>query len=224
MFRVSLLNRPALGALLFGAVLVGAPTAGLMSAAGPAFAQAQRDAQAEQFVATEANRAIRILNDTGLGREAKKQQFRAFVDEVADVPRITGFVLGKYRRSLTPQQYNEFAQVFRLYANSVYESRLGQYHGERLEVTGSTVRAPGDVVVATKVVGGRIKNPTQVLWRVIRGSDGRYRAVDVSVEGIWLAITEQQDFVSTLDNNHGDINVLISQLRTQIEKEEAGRG
>ena len=56
------------------------------------------------------------------------------------------------------------------------------------------------------------------MWRVIRGPDGRYRAVDVSVEGVWLAITEQQDFVSTLDNNHGDIGALIQQLRTQTAK------
>ena len=58
---------------------------------------------------------------------------------------------------------------------------------------------------------------------MIRGADGHYRAVDVSIEGVWLAITEQQDFVSTLDNNHGDINVLIGQLRTQTAQEEAHR-
>lgn len=215
--------RSALGAIAAGAMALTAPAVLTLSAATPAHAQAQRDTEAENFVSLEANRALKILNDTAMGREAKKQAFHGFVDQVADVPRITGFVLGKYRRSLTAAQYAEFAEVFRRYADSVYESRLGQYHGERLEVTGSTVRTAGDVVVATKVVGGRIKNPTQVLWRVIRGADGRYRAVDVSVEGIWLAITEQQDFVSTLDNNHGDINVLISQLRTQTEREEAGR-
>jgi phospholipid transport system substrate-binding protein len=53
-----------------------------------------------------------------------------------------------------------------------------------------------------------------VNWRVIRGPNG-YRAVDVQVAGVWLAITEQQDFVSTLDNHNGDINVLINQLRRQ---------
>jgi phospholipid transport system substrate-binding protein len=215
--------RSITASFIAAALLVGAPTATVLTAATPAFAQAQRDAEAEAFVANEASKALTILNQGG-SVAAKKAAFRAFVDQVADVPRITGFVLGKYRRSITPDQYNQFATAFRLYANSVYESRLGQYHGEKLRVVGSTVRVPGDVVVTSEVVGGEVKQPARVLWRVIRGADGHYRAVDVSVEGIWLAITEQQDFVSTLDNNHGDINVLINQLRTQTQREDSGRG
>ncbi|HQT52523.1 MAG TPA: ABC transporter substrate-binding protein, partial [Phenylobacterium sp.] len=31
--------------------------------------------------------------------------------------------------------------------------------------------------------------------------------------GVWLAITQQQDFVSTIDNAGGDISVLIAQLQ-----------
>ena len=55
-----------------------------------------RDAQAEAFVQTEASKAITILNDASLSAPAKKQTFRALVDQVADVPRITDYVLGKY--------------------------------------------------------------------------------------------------------------------------------
>ncbi len=216
-------TRSTVSAALLAVLGFGVPAVTVAALAAPAFAEAQRDADAESFVANQASRALTILNQGG-DTQAKKAAFRAFVDQVADVPRITGFVLGKYRRSLTAQQYDEFAQVFRLYANSVYETRLGQYHGERLKVTGSTVRVPGDVVVDSQIVGGEVKTPLEVKWRVIRGADGRYRAVDVSVDGIWLAITEQQDFVSTLDNNHGDINVLINQLRTQTGQVAARRG
>ena len=190
-----------------------APAVATLAVPTSASAQAQRDPAAEAFVSTEVSRALTILN--GGAGEARKVEFRAFVDQVADVPRITHFVLGKYNRTVTPQQFAQFAQAFRLYANSVYEDRLGQYHGEKMQVTSSIVRQPGDVIVTTQVVGGQAKQPIKVLWRVLREPDGRYRAVDVSVEGIWLAITEQQDFVSTLDNNRGDINALIAQLRSQ---------
>lgn len=217
-----MLNRSIAASFVAAGLLIGAPIAAVTTTATPAFAQAQRDSDAESFVANEASKALTILGQGG-SIAAKKAAFRSFVDQVADVPRITSFVLGKYRRSLTPEQYSQFATTFRLYANSVYESRLGQYHGEKLRVVNSTVRVPGDVVVTSEVVGGQVKQPERVLWRVIRGTDGRYRAVDVSVDGIWLAITEQQDFVSTLDNNHGDINVLINQLRTQTQREESGR-
>jgi phospholipid transport system substrate-binding protein len=47
--------------------------------------------------------------------------------------------------------------------------------------------------------------------------------VDVEVAGIWLAITQQQDFVSTIDNAHGDVNVLIAQLQSDVKRHEAAR-
>ena len=209
-----MIRRPALLAAA-GALLLAAPAAGLFMAPAAAVAQASRahgDAEAEAFVQSEANKVLQILNSRGMGLDAKKQAFRQIIDQVADVPRITNFVLGRYRRSITPEQYSQFSAVFRDYADNVYESRLGQYTGQTLRVTGSTVRQPGDVVVTSEISGGG-GQPSQVSWRVIRGSDGQYRAVDVNVAGVWLAITEQQDFVSTLDNHGGDINVLIGQLR-----------
>jgi phospholipid transport system substrate-binding protein len=204
------------GAAALAFALSTLPLAGAVVAPSVASAQAARDAQAEAFVQTEANRALGILNDKAMGATAKKQAFRAFIDQVADVPRITGFVLGKYNRTITPEQRAAFAPVFRDYASSVYESRLGDYKGETLKVAGSTVRKAGDVIVMSQVVGGAQKKPVQVSWRVLKGGDGRWKVVDVEVAGVWLAITQQQDFVSTIDNAKGDVNVLIGQLKRQV--------
>ena len=193
--------------------LCAAPVAVLATSASPAAAQSSaRDASAEAFVQTEANIALNILRSGNVG--AEKQQFRAFVDRVADVPRISRFVLGKYARSATPQQMAEFGEVFRAYANGVYESRLGQYGGQGLKVTGSIVRKPGDVVVQSQITGPKAQ---VVQWRVVQ-SGGGWRVVDVNVAGVWLALTQEQDFVSTLDNNRGDLNVLIRQLRQQTPR------
>ena len=206
------------------ALAIAAPLAALPAASLAQSARTQGDAQAEAFVSTEANRALGILGDGALGAEAKKRAFRQFVDDVADVPLVTGFVLGKYRRSITPAQYAEFAQVFRLYANSVYETRLGLYKGEKLVVTGSTLRRPGDVVVSSQVTGGAQRQAVVVNWRVIKNDAGQWKAVDVQVQGVWLAITQRQDFGATLDNNNGNIAVLISQLRSQGAGGSARRG
>jgi phospholipid transport system substrate-binding protein len=62
-----------------------------------------------------------------------------------------------------------------------------------------------------------------VSWRVL-GEGGSWKVVDVQASGIWLAITEQQDFVSTIDNHGGDIDVLIAQLKAQIQQKQASRG
>lgn len=214
-------NRPQ--SLIAAALALAGPLVAAIPAS-PAAAQSERiarDAQAEGFVQTEASQALAILNNSSMGVAAKKQAFRAFVDQVADVPRITSYVLGKYNRTATPQQKQAFSTVFREFASGVYESRLNEYRGETLRVTGSTVRRPGDVVVRSQVVGGARTQPVQVSWRVLKGDDGRWRVVDVEVAGVWLAITQQQDFVSTIDNAGGDVDVLIRQLRSQAARNNA---
>ena len=205
-----LLAAPAL-ALSLTAASLAAPLLAPTTAA----AQAARDPQAEAFISTQAQRALDILNNRSLSQAQKAAQFRGFVDQTADVRKITDYVLGKYRRTITPTQYTQFSQVFRAYTSNIYESRLDEYKGERFRVTGSTVRKPGDVVVTSVINGGQLREPRTVRWRVLRNPQGAWKVVDVEVVGVWLAITQQQDFVATVDNAGGNINVLINQLRTQ---------
>ncbi|MBO9560193.1 MAG: ABC transporter substrate-binding protein [Caulobacter sp.] len=190
---------------------------GAMVQAGSATAQGQRDAGAEQFVQTRAQRVISVLADKSQSVAQKKATFHQGIDELADVPRITNFVLGKYARTVTPDQRARFAAAFRVYAESVYQNRINDYHGETLKVTGSTVRKPGDVIVNTTISGGQLGQPVQVSWRVLGGGTS-WKVVDVQFKGVWLAITQQQDFVSTIDNAGGNVEVLISQLQRDAQR------
>jgi hypothetical protein len=110
--------------------------------------------------------------------------------------------------------------VFRTYAEGVYQSRIDDYRGEHLKVTGSVVRKPGDVIVNTVMAGGQVSQPLPVSWRVLGG--GAWKVVDVQFKGIWLAITQQQDFVSTIDNAGGNIDVLIGQLQRGGQRRQRG--
>lgn len=183
-----------------------------------AFARA-RDPQAEQFVQTEGQKALSVVANRALAGPARDAAFRQMIDQLADFQRITGFVLGKYARVATPAQRQQFNSVFRVYAQNLFQSHLAGFKGNRLQVTGSVVRGPGDVVVNTIVSGDPNAGPLPVAWRVL-GGPGAYKAVDVQTRGVWLAITLQQDFVSTIDNAGGDVTVLI----TRLQRETARRG
>lgn len=206
---------PSTRVLLIAAALL-APAAGfaLPTSVSAQAARSHASPEAEGFVQTQANRVIDVLKDRGEGIEAKKRAFRGMIDQMADVPRITGFVLGKYRRTLTAEQQARFGQTFKQYAYNVYESRLNAYAGQRLEVTGSVERRPGDVIVSSRVVGRSTGRSGVVQWRVL-GAGGVWKVVDVNVGGVWLSIVQQQDFVSTLDNNGGNVDALIAQMRGQ---------
>ncbi|WP_293905344.1 ABC transporter substrate-binding protein [Phenylobacterium sp.] len=197
-------------------MLAAIPLAWLGSPAS-VMAAGARDPGAEQFVQTGAQRIISVLADRGQTAAQKNATFHRAIDELADVPKITGFVLGKYARTITPPQREQFATAFRAYAEHVYQNRLDDYHGELLKVTGSVVRKPGDVVVNTLVSGGQLGQPVAVSWRVLGGGSA-WKVVDVQFKGVWLAITQQQDFVSTIDNAGGNIGVLITQLQRDVQR------
>jgi phospholipid transport system substrate-binding protein len=190
---------------------------GALSQARPALAQSARDPQAEQFVQTRAQRVISVLADKKQSVAQKKATFHQAIDELADVQKITNFVLGKYARTITPDQRARFSAAFRTYAEGVYQNRIDDYHGEVLKVTGSVVRKPGDVIVNTTISGGQVGSPLPVSWRVMGGGTS-WKVVDVQFKGVWLAITQQQDFVSTIDNAGGNIDVLISQLQRDAQR------
>lgn len=183
----------------------------------PGRTQGRGDPQAEQFVRTAARQFLQVLSDRGLSVSAKETAIRQLIDQIVDVPRITGFVLGKYARTITPAQRQAFNIAFRAYAESVYQRHISDFRGETLTVAGSVVRKPGDVVVATVIAGGAGREPRNVSWRLLNGGGG-WRVVDAQISGVWLAITQQQDFVSTIDNARGDINVLIAQLQNDVRQ------
>jgi phospholipid transport system substrate-binding protein len=208
---------PLIQAAMAVSLVIGGTFTALTLAPREAHAQASRDAQAEQFVGVQAQRIVSILDDHTTSPADRTRAFRAVVDQIADVPRITTFVLGKYARSITPAQMQRFAPVFRAYEQSVYETQLSNFNGKTVKVTGSVVRKPGDVVVNTIIGGPGYKQPLAVSWRVL-GGGGSWKVVDVQAGGVWLAITQQQDFVSTIDNNGGNIDALIAQLQQQRQQ------
>lgn len=184
-------------------------------------AAARADQRAESFVTERANEALTVLNDDTVTLAEKKETFRTLVDDVADVPKITRFVLGRYSRNLDPATMSEFSEVFRSYAIGVYEDRLGDYAGETLQVTGSTERQAGDYVVHSVVSGGGQQDDLEVNWRVLIDDAGVAKVVDVEVYGVWLAINQREEIVGIIQQNRGSVEAAIDALRQRIAEQDA---
>ena len=54
--------------------------------------------------------------------------------------------------------------------------------------------------------------PLRLVWR-LRQRDGRYRIIDLMVEGVSLVQTQRQEFVSFIRANGGSVDKLIAELR-----------
>ncbi len=177
--------------------------------AGAAWAAAN---VAESFVSDNINRGLAILNDKKLSVAQRRDQFEAFLLGLVDIRRIALFTLGQYRRTATPEDTEAFVTAFKNYATAAYQSYFAKYSGQTLKVTGSTERAPTDFIVNTQLIEpGSSQPPAAVDFRV-RTDTGKPVLVDVAYQGIWLSLTQRDQFVSFLGQNNGSLRALIPHL------------
>src|SRR5438045_4593862 len=165
---------PAIGAFLL--------LTGLLMAA-PREADAQ-DARA--FVANLGNQAIQVLGPS-VSPAQRIARFRQLFQNDFDVPGIGQFVLGRYWRTASPEEQQEFLKLFQEYVVQAYAGRLGEYGGEQLRVTGS--RPNGDEIVVSSEVPRPSGNRVVIDWRVIN-QGGRFKISDVYVAGISMKVTQ----------------------------------
>ena len=197
--------------------------AALIFAAAPALAQQTSAEQAEAFVQENARGVIGTLQALEEGErelDSVREEFRRRIDELADVERVTNFVLGRYRRTASRDELEAFRETFREYAISVYETELTNYAGQTLTVTGSVTRSPGDYVVRSEVSGGPQGKTYDVNWRVLE-EDGELQVLDAQVFGIWLAQTQREQILSIIGNNRGDVSAATQALNERLNQSEA---
>lgn len=176
------------------------------------------DPGAENHVRDAANAALSALNDEATEAGGGGDAFRGIISEMADVPRIAAFVLGRYgpRIRTDAALRSRWVEVFEQHMIAIYRDRLERYAGSELRVVGSVERVAGqDVIVRTEMrspVSGRM---LVLQWRVVRAGAG-WKVIDISFfsDGaeIWLAQQQQREFAMTLDRNGGDIDALIGRL------------
>jgi phospholipid transport system substrate-binding protein len=187
----------------FGALLLAPAMAGPAAAASPA----------ESFVAVNIDKGLQILNNRGIGAADRSAQFKTFLEGLTDINRVSKFTLGAARRSASPSDSAAFDASFRQYAEAVYQSRLSQYTGQTLKVTGSSEPNPGDTIVKTQMIdpSDSSQQPLEVDFRVANES-GRLVVIDVSVAGVWLSIEERDQFSAFLSQHNGSIPALVQHL------------
>lgn len=168
---------------------------------------------AEGFVSQNIDKGLAILNNRSLNTAQRATQFQGFLETLTDLKRIAKFTLGNARRGASDADVASFDAAFKSYAQTVYQSRLAQYTGQMLKVTGSTERAPGDTIVKTELVDptNAGQQPLEVDFRVL-SDKGRMVVIDVSIAGVWLAIEERDQFSAFLSQHNGSIPALVTHL------------
>jgi phospholipid transport system substrate-binding protein len=171
------------------------------------------------FIQTLGNRAIEILSASNHSMEEQEDRFREILRDDFAIEEIGRFVAGKYWREMTADQKRDYQKLFDEWVLKTFSIRLGGYSGETLRVINTTNTSKRDVIVHTRIAkaeGGGINTN----WRV-REVDGRYKIIDVYVEGVSMAVTQRSEFGAVLQRHGAD--GLIGLLRTRLSDISAAR-
>jgi phospholipid transport system substrate-binding protein len=187
---------------------VGAVLASILLLTTPREANAE-DARA--FVGTLGEQAIQVLGP-GVPEVQRQARFRELFRDDFDLPAIGQFVLGRYWRTATPQEQQDFLALFQEYLVRAYSARLGAYGGEPFRVTGE--RQNGEDTVVTSEIIRSNGNRIAVDWYLI--GRGPYKITDVYVAGVSMKVTQRDEFASVIQRNGGRVEALIVQLRQKL--------
>lgn len=174
---------------------------------------------AETFAQRLIDQGVTILRNTS--DPQRRTKFRDFISQYSDVRKTALFTLGSYRRGANEADVENFVKAFYEFAAATYESRLDQYKGQSMKVTGSIDNKPGDVTVNTIVVDKNAREPLRVGFRLL-GGNSAYKFVDIQVEGIWLSVEQKDQFAAFLSQNGGNITRLTADLTARTTRILAG--
>lgn len=198
---------------LFCAVLA---AAGLLLHALPAPVRAAEltPQSARAFIESLSERALQTLQGSDRSLEEREAAVRDLLSEGFALEFIGKFSLGKYWRTASAEERADYLQLFREFFLRTYASRLGGYQGEQFQVDGASPAGDTDVVVQTHIVPAS-GQPVRAGWRV-RMVDGQRKIIDITVEGVSMALNQRQEFTSVVARD--GIAGLLEMLRARTQR------
>ena len=137
------------------------------------------------------NRAVEVLSKKVPATE-RVARFRQLFQADFDGPGIARFVLGRYWRSASPQEQQEYLKLFEDYVVYVYGTRLSNFSGETFKVRTSRTDENG-TIVSTDIISPGGEAPIKVDWRLVT-DNGAFKINDVTIEGISMMVTQRSEF------------------------------
>ena len=177
-------------------------------------------ADANVFMNEMWNRAVEVLSKKVPATE-RLTRFRQLFQADFDGPGIARFVLGRYWRSASEQEQQEFLKLFEDYVVFVYGTRLSSFNGETFRVKGSRPEGNG-VVVATDILNPGGEPPIRVDWRLI-SDNGAFKINDVIIEGISMLVTQRSEFASIIQRHGGQVGGLLALMRERTRTASAAQ-
>jgi len=177
-------------------------------------------ADARVFMSEMWNRAVETLSKK-LPQTERLARFRELFEADFDGPGIARFVLGRYWRSASQQEQQEFLKLFDDYVVFVYGTRLANFNGESFKVRGSRTEESG-VIVSSDIISPGGEAPIKIDWRLVT-NNGAFKINDIIIEGISMMVTQRSEFASVIQRHGGQVSGLLELMREKTKTASAAQ-
>jgi phospholipid transport system substrate-binding protein len=177
-------------------------------------ASAQSADQASAFVEQTMSELAAVVNGPG-STAAKQQKLQAVIDRTVDVNGVAKFCLGRFWRTASPAQQNEYLDLFHRVLMINITGKVGEYQGVSF-ILGRALPREGAIVVSS-TVNRPGTPPSKVDW-LVNTETGSLKIVDVIAEGTSLRLTQRSDYSAYLAHNNNSVQALIEALRQQASQ------
>ena len=164
------------------------------------------------FIQSTVNRASQILSKD-ITRNEKIDQLKEIAKETVDIKGVGFYSLGSIRKNLNEEQKKIFSELFEQYFLKSFSSRLAEYTNPEIEVKSKNVLNTNYTIVNSILIATSSRPEVKIDWRVYTKNEENPLIRDLIIEGLSIARTQKEEFLSILNSNDGDINALFETLK-----------
>ena len=155
---------------------------------------------------------------SGISETEKISKLNAIAEENVDIQGIGFYTLGKYRKSISEDEKNKYAKLFKSYFLKSFSSRLVTYTDPKINVISEKKINEKYTIVNSILVATEKRPEVKIDWRVYTKDPNKPLIRDLIVEGLSLARTQKEEFNSVIQNNDNNIGALFKTLEDFIKK------
>ena len=174
-------------------------------------------AKAESFIKEVTHEGIVEIINAKATQAEKDARFEKLFNSALDLKFIGKFVLGRYWRTATEEQQEEFIDIYRKLNVQTWSKRFDEFKGKEFIFKGTSPSSSKGQIFVNTIVPMNQAQPASVIWRVKQEGD-TFKIVDIIIENVSLAITARNEYTAFIKKSPDGINGLIADLKKKISQ------
>ena len=174
--------------------------------------------KAEDFIKNVTREGVVEIINSNASQAERNARFEKLFNSALDLKFIGQFVLGRYWKTATAEQRDEFIDVYRKLNVKTWSKRFDEFKGKEFVFKGTSPSSSAEQIFVNTIVQMEQAEPATVVWRV-RQKDNDMKVVDIIIENVSLAITARNEYSAFIKKSPNGVDGLIADLKNKLNQE-----